>query len=300
VALGVKNLKTMTSFYRNVLEFSEVFVDFPRAEYPAMHEVMRMPHPVFAAILFNQRAGGIIVELIEMIEPEPRPIREDFQYGDIGVAKITIAVSNVDRIYNEFKERINFCSEPKSLTIPGWGDYHFVYSRDPEGNLVEFFSGGERLPHHTFDGVRWVGISVTDLERSIPFYQKVAGFDTVYINVHERFSGRVDEVSGRKGTKVRSCVLASSKAAGMVELFEVMEPRGRSVPFDTRWGDFGYLQVCLNGKQGDDIFQVAAHFKEEGMAFISGPQLMQDDREGAFFYMKDPDGIPVEFLVFLK
>jgi hypothetical protein len=94
--------------------------------------------------------------------------------------------------------------------------------------------------------------------------------------------------------------MASSKAEGMVELFEVLEPRGRSIPFGIRWGDFGYLQVCLNGKQGDDIFEIAASFEKEGMEFLSGPQLMHDERQGAFFYMKDPDGIPVEFLVFLK
>jgi hypothetical protein len=45
---------------------------------------------------------------------------------------------------------------------------------------------------------------------------------------------------------------------------------------------------------------MAAYFEKEGMEFLSGPQLMHDEREGAFFYMKDPDGIPVEFLVFLK
>ena len=300
VALGVKSLKTMTSFYRDVLEFSEVFVDFPEAEYPALHEVVRTPHPVFAAILFTQTAGGIIVELIEMVDPMPRPIRKDFRYGDIGVAKITIAVSNVESLYSELQNKIDFCSVPKALAIPGWGDYHFVYCRDPEGNFVEFLSGGKVSPRDKFGGVLWVGISVTDLERSIPFYQKVAGFDTVFINSHEQFSGLVDDISGGKKTRVRSCVLASSKAEGMVELFEVMEPRGRSLPFATRWGDFGYLQVCLNGKQGDDISQIAAHFKNEGMEFISGPQLMHDEREGAFFYMKDPDGIPVEFLVFLK
>ena len=63
---------------------------------------------------------------------------------------------------------------------------------------------------------------------------------------------------------------------------------------------FNHTQVCLNGKQGDDIFQVASYLENEGMECMSGPQLMGDEREGAFFDMKDPDGIPVEFLVFLK
>jgi catechol 2,3-dioxygenase-like lactoylglutathione lyase family enzyme len=211
-----------------------------------------------------------------------------------------VAVSDVDRLYEDSSTGIQFCSDPKSVVIPGWGDCRFVYCKDPEGNLIEFMSGAKLPVDERFGGVRWVGISVTDLERSIAFYQKHGGFDTLVAERHEGFSGLVDEVSGRKGTRVRSCLLASSKAEGMVELFEVLEPRGRSIPFAVRWGDFGYLQVCLNGKQGDDIFQMATYLEREGVEFVSGPQLMGDEREGAFLYAKDPDGIPMEFLVFLK
>jgi catechol 2,3-dioxygenase-like lactoylglutathione lyase family enzyme len=300
VAVGVRNLETMKSFYRDVLEFKNVFVNFPEAEYPALQEVVRTPHPIYSAILFNQAVGGIIVELVRMVNPDPRPIRNEFRLGDIGVAKITIAVKEVEKLYGELKDSINFCSKPKLAKIQGWGECHFVYCRDPEGNFVEFISGAKVPSQNRFGGVCWVGVSVTDLNRSVTFYQKYLGFDTLFINPHESFSGLVDELSGEKNTKIRSCVLASNKTEGMVELFEVLEPRGRSIPFGTRWGDFGNLQVCLNGKQGGDIFEMAAYFEKEGMEFLSGPQLMHDEREGAFFYMKDPDGIPVEFLVFLK
>jgi hypothetical protein len=129
------------------------------------------------------------------------------------------------------------------------------------------------------------------------FYQKYAGFDTVVINVHEKFSGLVDEVSGDKQTKVRSCLLASSHGNGMVELFEVLKPRGRSIPSFTMWGDFGYWQVCLNC---DNVREIAAYFEEEGIEFFTRLQLMHDEREGSFIYVQDPDGIPVEFLGFLK
>ncbi|MFC1862900.1 VOC family protein, partial [Thermodesulfobacteriota bacterium] len=221
-------------------------------------------------------------------------------YGDIGLAKMTIAVSDVEGLYNILKDKVDFCSRPKPAMIPGWKDYQFVYCRDPEGNLIELVSGTNIPVQDRFGGVLWVGVSVTDLKRAVAFYQKYAGFNTVFTDIHEGFSGLIDEISGGKDTKVRSCVLKNSNAEGMIELFEVMEPRGRSIPFTARWGDFGYLQVCLNGNQGDDIFQMASYFEKEGIEFLSGPQLMGDEREGAFFYMKDPDGIPVELLVFLK
>jgi catechol 2,3-dioxygenase-like lactoylglutathione lyase family enzyme len=300
IAIGVKDVRIMRQFYQEILEFNRILVDFPQAEYPALDEVIRHPLPVYIASLLYQEAGGIIVELIQMIDPVPRPIRRDFRYGDIGLSKITIPVADVESLYWSLKDRVNFCSGPKLAVIPDWGDYQFVYCRDPERNLIEFVASSKLPAKNRFGGIQWVGISVTDLERSILFYQKYGGFDITFINQHESFSDLVDEISGGRQTKVRSCVLANIKATGMIELFEVSEPRGRSTPFATRWGDFGYLQVCLNGVQSVDIFEIAARFEKEGIEFISSPKLMNDERHGAFFYMKDPDGIMVEFLNFLK
>jgi catechol 2,3-dioxygenase-like lactoylglutathione lyase family enzyme len=296
--IGVKNLERLRLFYQNLLEFNKVFSEFPEAEYEPLSEVTRTLRPRYSGTLFSQESGGIIVGLVQMIDPLPRPIRKDFRYGDIGVAKSTIAVSNTYKLYEELKDRLNFCSGPKSVFVPGWGDYQFVYCRDPEGNLIEFASGANLTVRNRFGGVRWLGVSVTDLQRSISFYRKYLGFDTMAINIHEKFSGLVDEVSGARDTRVRSSVMASSEGSGMVELFEMLEPRGRSIPSSTRWGDFGYTQVCLNGKAGEDIYSIAAYFEKEGMEFLCGPQLMHDERGGGFFYMKDPDGIPLEFLVF--
>ncbi len=165
---------------------------------------------------------------------------------------------------------------------------------------MEFVSAEKFPVWQRFGGISFVGVSVTDLERSVAFYRKYLGFDKMVIEEHDRFSGLVDELAGAPGTRLRSCLMANSEATGMVELFEMSKPRGRSIPFAARWGDYGYLQVCLNGRQGDDIAKIASYFDEEGIEFMCDPQYMHDDREGAFFYMKDPDGTPIEFLVFLK
>ena len=297
VAIGVRSLKTMKAFYQNILEFNKVFLEFGESEHEIMHEILRMSNVIFSGILFNQKEDGTLVELIQMSDPTPRAIREDFQYGDIGVSKITIAVSDLDRLYGELVGKINFCSQPKLAVVPGWGDYYFVYFKDPEGNLIEFVSETSQQFRHRFGGVRSVGVSVTDLQRSMSFYRRHFSLEKVVIDSHESFSGLVDEVSGGNQTQVRSCVLANSKGSGMIELFEVIRPRGRSIPFGTNFGDFGYLQVCL---YCNDIEVVAAYCKKEGIEFLSGPQLMDDgipEHKGSFLYAKDPDGIPIEFLV---
>ncbi|MBA7588814.1 hypothetical protein ES708_30883 [subsurface metagenome] len=139
-----------------------------------------------------------------------------------------------------------------------------------------------------------IGISVTDLKRSIAFYQKHTGFDTLFVNPHESFSGLVDEVSGGNSTKVRSCILSSSKGSGMVELFEVLEPRGRSIPSYTLWGDFGYLHTAM---MCQNVPEIANRCEKEGLEFVIKLKIIPGE-DAAFTYIRDPDGIALEFLSF--
>ena len=298
VAIGVRNLAAMRSFYQDVLGFKRVFAEFPHAEHLEMTEVVRDAHPVFAPVLIYQEAGGIIVELVRMTQPQPRPIRRDFHYGDIGINKVTIAVRDLEKLHRELAGRVAFCSAIKSIRIAGWGEYQFIYGRDPEGNLIELASSPNLPVEGCFGGVGWVGISVSDLDRSISFYQKYAGLDSFFIRPHEGFSGLVGEISGGKSTEVRSCVLASGRGGGKVELFEVKQPRGRSIPFATRWGDFGYLQACFTG-QGQ-MESIANELEKDGIEFLCHPRIMGDEPPGSFMYLKDADGIPLEYLIFLK
>jgi catechol 2,3-dioxygenase-like lactoylglutathione lyase family enzyme len=293
VALGVKDLENMKSFYKDILGLN--ILEPPAVPQEIMSGIMRGVTPEFTVGTLSHDKGGIIVEFIHMITPVPRAIRRDSRYGDIGANKMTIAVSDVNDLCHGLKDKIDFFSGPKAVDLPGYGSYNFVYFKDPEGNLIELVSGAKFPVNNQFGGVRWVGISVTDLERSVSFYQKYTGFDTLFVEPHENFSGLVDEVCGSEQTRVRSCILSSSKGGGMVELYEVLEPRGRSIPFYTSWGDFGYLQtamICRN------VPEIVDNFEKEGIEFIIKLQHVPGEEGTAFTYVRDPDGIPLEFLCF--
>ncbi|MEJ2738605.1 MAG: VOC family protein [Dehalococcoidia bacterium] len=301
VGIGVNNMDSMNEFYRDILEFTEIFGEMPEGDHEPIHGLLRMCPTIHSATQLNQKYGGIAVALFHHVYPRPRPIRKERRYGDIGVSKITIAVSDLNRFYKEFQGKINFCDEIHRITIPGWDDYTFVYARDPEGNYIEFINDNALPTQQRFGGVRWPGISVTDLERSVDFYKKHLGFDKTIIDMHEYFSGSIDVVCKSSQTKVRSCLLANSTGNGMVELSEFLKPRGRSIPFCTNWGDFGYLQLCL---LGDNIRDIEKRFINEDMDLILPPQIMEeDDPENAglaFLYTRDPDGIPVEVMTLPK
>lgn len=297
VAMGVKDLETMQSFYRDILGFTEVFAEFDEAEQELMHEVVRSSRVVFGGVMLSQRAGGIMLELIRRTDPVARPIRKDFRYGDIGVAKITIAVPDAGMLYEELKGNVDFSSEPKVASVPGRGDYAFVYVRDPEGNLVELAATGPSTAVDGFGGICSIGLAVTDLERSLSFYRNIPGLEGEATGVHEGFSGLVDEISGGEDTRVRSCFLAAeSGEGGWIELFEVLQPRGRSIPFSANWGDYGYLQV---GFHCDNVQEMVSYGEGEGIDFLCRPKIMVEgipEHPGEFVYARDPDGIPIEFL----
>lgn len=297
VGIGVRNMAVMKQFYRETLQFTEIFGEMPVDDHEPIHGLVRTTPAVHSAMQINQKGGGIAVSLFCHIYPRPRPIRKDSHYGDIGISKTTLAVNNLERFYREYQGQLAFCSPLRRLDIPAWGEYAFIYARDPEGNLIEFIDAGKLSLPHTFGGVRWLGITVTDLDRSREFYQKYLGFDKTIVPVHEKFSGNVDEIAGSRQAQIRSCILGNSFGNGMVELFESLKPRGRSIPFLTNWGDFGYLQMCL---LGTDIRQVEAAFRQADLDLVLDPQMItSDDPKNtglAFLYIRDPDGIPVEVM----
>ncbi len=301
VGIGVKNMDGMKKFYQDVLEFTEIFGEMPIDDHEPIHELVRTTPAVHSAIQMNQKCGGIFVDLFCHIYPKPRPIRKDFRYGDIGVSKVTIAVDNLQRFFEEYRGRLDFCSQIHRVDVPELGNYGFIYARDPEGNLIEFTDGEKLSIQNKFGGARRVGIGVTDLDRSKEFYQKYLGFDETIVNIHENYSGHVDEISKGNQTQIRSCILGNSRGNGMVELFEAIKPRGRSIPFCTNWGDYGYLQLCL---LSENIREVEQYFINEDLEFMLKPQMIStDDPKNtglAFLYIRDPDGIPVEVMTLPK
>ncbi len=294
IGIGVDNVEKMRTFYQDILMLNKVIHSLPENDNPPLHQLVRTSPFIHSLTVLSQEEESIAIALVHTTTPAPRAIRCNFRYGDIGLAKITVATGNINQLYNELRNKVNFCSEPKHTVIPGRGNYDFVYCKDPEGNLIEFATGFLTKQENRPGAICSAGISVTDLSRSISFYRRYLGFDKVVIKPHETFSGLVDEVSGGAQTRVQSCVLANSRGGGMIELFEVINPRGRSIPFGTRWGDFGYLQTCLCGY---DIDPVEKYFRKEGLEFLLEPQKIGSPESDmmAFLYISDPDGIPVEF-----
>jgi catechol 2,3-dioxygenase-like lactoylglutathione lyase family enzyme len=294
VGLGVRDMRKMAAFYADVFGMQAV-ATMPEEDHPAIRGLLRSPAAVHSSSLLAGRPGALTLALFQAVEPPPRPIRADPRYGDIGVAKLTFLVDDLPAFCRANAGALHLRSSARVAALPGWDEYRFVYACDAEGNLIELV-----LAANGVAGAGPVlcsaGVAVTDLERSLDFYRYVVGLDRLIVPPHEHFSGLLDEVTGVSDTSLRSCLLGSSKGRGMLELVEMTSPRGRSIPLGTQWGDFGYLQLCMYGTQGS---RLAAQVKAENLDVLLPLQTIDDPAFPAeFMYLRDPDGIPVEVLVY--
>jgi catechol 2,3-dioxygenase-like lactoylglutathione lyase family enzyme len=274
IAVGVENLARMREFYESSLGFTTVVAEFRGVNAPIMAEVARSAALTFDGVILGHESGGILLELVQRTHPAARAIRADFTVGDIGLNGFVLEVGDGTPLAS------------KSRTT----------RRDPEGNLIWIETVRPQPGIESRPGVRGVIIGVSDLARSASFYAGLLGF---------RPRGSSDEpeeltAESRDGrasrARVRSMRLNSSTQDSWIELIESVSPRGRSIPFATNWGDYGYLQTCFSCESAS---HVAAGLREAGITLLCAPHPAGPgpvETVGEFVYALDPDGAPVEFL----
>jgi len=131
-------------------------------------------------------------------------------------------------------------------------------------------------------GLEHTGLSVSNLERSIAFYCEILGFrvDRILEPAPEL---PLDRVVNLPGCRARIAHLRSDK--GMLELFEYVAPRGRSIPKDRRQADLGLIHI---GFSSDDARAEYRYLRERNVRFLSEPV---EFRPGVWiFYFYGPDG----------
>lgn len=80
------------------------------------------------------QAEGCIVELIEYVEPPGEDLNSGAEANDIGAAHFCFEVEDIDGIYEELSDEIDFETEPVTFS----SGVKAVYLYDPDDNIVEF------------------------------------------------------------------------------------------------------------------------------------------------------------------
>ena len=144
--------------------------------------------------------------------------------------------------------------------------------------------------------VAMVGLTVSDMQRSVEFYTSVLDFTK---ETDDELTGEaVEQLHGVFGARIRVARLRLGEER--LQLTEYLAPRGRPAPADARSNDRWFQHVAIIVSDMDRAY---ARLRQFGVEHAStGPQTLPKTIPGAAgiraFYFRDPDGHPLEILQF--
>jgi catechol 2,3-dioxygenase-like lactoylglutathione lyase family enzyme len=145
-------------------------------------------------------------------------------------------------------------------------------------------------------GVEAVGVTVSDLDRSVEFYTRVLHFQK---ETQAELSGSaVEHLKGVFGVRMRIARLRLGDE--VLELTEYLAPQGRQFPLDSKSNDLWFQHVAIVVSDMDEAYQwLRGHHVQH---VSSGPQTLPSWNAQAggiqAFYFRDPDGHVLEIIHF--
>ena len=136
------------------------------------------------------------------------------------------------------------------------------------------------------------GITVSNLERSLEFWQNVLGFEFSHRALQTR--EMASEITGVACAEIK---LAVVKAPGghKIELLEYFAPPDRKQYVDSRPCDVGSVHIALAVDKLDAILEKVA---ASGWKAAGKPQTLKTGPNAGkrVVYVRDPDGTTIEFM----
>lgn len=256
-----------------------------------------------ACIAVNLQGGGGF-EIWQYSERKPQPVSFRVQVGDLGIFAAKIKSRDVRAFHAQLSakyDKVGALSKNPSgvpcFTVEDpWGNYFMVV----EDSYVF-------IEQHCLNGgIVGASTGCTDIDKTIPLYRDVLGYDKVVYDV----TGTFDDFSfmAGGGERYRRVLLASSyKRKGSfvplfgdstVELVQALDRTPRKIYEGRYWGDPGFIQICF------DVTNMRAlekHCNALGFPFTvdsckGNEHFDMGEASGHFTYVEDPDGTLIELV----
>jgi catechol 2,3-dioxygenase-like lactoylglutathione lyase family enzyme len=162
--------------------------------------------------------------------------------------------------------------------------------------ILTLFYWTPAAPAQLVKSVEAVGMTVSDMDRSVEFFSKVLSFEKVSdLEVH---GAEYEKLRGLFGLRMR--VVRMKLGDESIELTQYLAPEGRPIPADSRSNDHWFQHIAIVVSDMDGAYQ---HLRAHKVRHASnGPQTIPATNQAAAgiraFYFKDYDGHNFEIIYF--
>lgn len=256
-----------------------------------------------ACIAVNLQGGGGF-EIWQYSERKPQPVPFRVQVGDLGIFAAKIKSRDVKAFHSQLSSKYDkvgkLSSTPAGVpcfTVEDpWGNYFQVVEDDYV--FIE--------QHCLNGGIVGASTGCTDIDKTIPLYRDVLGYDKVVYDVTGTFDDFASMAGGNERYR-RVLLSCSSRRKGAfvplfgestVELVQALDRSPRKIYEGRFWGDPGFIQICF------DVTNMRAlekHCNALGFPFTvdsckGNEHFDMGEASGHFTYVEDPDGTLIELV----
>jgi len=292
IGIGVRDAETAKHTYKHLFGMDVlIFDDEAKAslmtQYTGNQEYNRR------AILTMNLQGGGGLELWQFLDRVPIVINE-INLGDIGIYAAIIKSADIFASH----KRLTTIADLKvsDIAVCNSGT-HYFYVTDAHNNSFKIIPSTDwfQKDKHDLGGVIGAVIGVSNIEKSIEFYQTILGLDTVLYD----FQMNENNHNFRKVGLHKSATGkgAFNKLLGNVtiELIQNLDQQAPKIYNNRYWGDCGFIHLCFDVIAMDDLKK---HVQSRGLDFTvdSNNTFAMDNASGRFCYIEDPDGTLIELV----
>jgi catechol 2,3-dioxygenase-like lactoylglutathione lyase family enzyme len=260
-----------------------------------------------AAMIMNLK-GGCAMEVVSPVSFTARPADFELNLGDIGIFVATMRSENIEASKQLFdKDAIKTSS---ITTTPDGLKTFFV--QDINGLNYQVIEGGEWYSKMSFPsgGVTSCIIGVSDMEKSLHFYQNLMGFDVVVYDKSEVFqdfnsflpngNGKFRRVKLQQKKPILGgfALLGGTQCIELVQSIDEYQPK--KIWKGRIWGDVGFVHLGMDVRGmkaiGEKLSAAGHPFTCDTKDILS----MGDSTKVHCTYIDDPDGILLEMIEVFK
>ena len=229
IGIGVENFAEAWRYYIEVFNMDIRILEDDKVAELMLPYTGGKPPKRRAAIALNLQGGGGF-EIWQYSDRKPKPADFEIQAGDLGVFAAKIKSKDVEKTYELFskKPNINLLGKPE-ISIDGNKTF---FMKDPYGNIFQIVHDTTiyRNEGRLTGGIVGAMIGVTDIEKAMPIYRDILGYDIVIADETGTFNDIKVLPSGEGQFRRRILSHSKPRQGSFSELFgksyiELVQPR---------------------------------------------------------------------------